>query len=326
MANKPLKSIKFPGLNDTYTVPEVDATLATTGAAADAKKVGDEINDLKADLNKHVLAPNPSEYNNLVANLAGQNIIAVVTLNAGWEDIPVTGMLVNTQYSQNYDIQTIYDTSKAGNVVTYRTVNRLTKVPFTEWKTVGGSGLSDDAKSALLACFDNVAWASANGRQLYNNLRIALGYAQYPAISAKYEPGHHVVRAGDDITSLKEYITVTYYADASSSGIEIDASNYSVSGNLSVGLNTLTVSYNNLIDTISVTAEQNDIPSAYTPYDYIGTRSEEELATIPTFEQITSAKRLKLSASVPRNTVYLPLKNYSDLWGMNYEFNADHFR
>lgn len=52
MANKPLKSIKFPGLNDTYTVPEVDATLATTGAAADAKKVGDEISDLKADLSE----------------------------------------------------------------------------------------------------------------------------------------------------------------------------------------------------------------------------------------------------------------------------------
>lgn len=52
MANKPLKSIKFPGLTDTYTVPEVDATLTTQGAAADAKKVGDEINDLKADLNR----------------------------------------------------------------------------------------------------------------------------------------------------------------------------------------------------------------------------------------------------------------------------------
>lgn len=52
MANKPLKSIKFPGLNDTYTVPEVDATLATTGAAADAKKVGDEISDIKADLSE----------------------------------------------------------------------------------------------------------------------------------------------------------------------------------------------------------------------------------------------------------------------------------
>ena len=50
MANKPLKSIKFPGLSDTYTVPEVDDTLAITGAAADAKKAGDEISDIKADL------------------------------------------------------------------------------------------------------------------------------------------------------------------------------------------------------------------------------------------------------------------------------------
>ena len=50
MANKPLKSIKFPGLSDTYTVPEVDATLTGTGKAADAKKVGDEVSALKADL------------------------------------------------------------------------------------------------------------------------------------------------------------------------------------------------------------------------------------------------------------------------------------
>ena len=43
MANKPLKSIKFPGLSDTYTVPEIDNTLSVTGKAADAKKVGDEL-------------------------------------------------------------------------------------------------------------------------------------------------------------------------------------------------------------------------------------------------------------------------------------------
>lgn len=43
MANKPLQSIKFPDLPDTYTIPVVDSTLAVSGAAADAKKTGDEL-------------------------------------------------------------------------------------------------------------------------------------------------------------------------------------------------------------------------------------------------------------------------------------------
>ena len=53
MANKPLKYIKFPGLDDTYTVPQVDSTLAVQGAAADAKETGDrftQTNDALLDL------------------------------------------------------------------------------------------------------------------------------------------------------------------------------------------------------------------------------------------------------------------------------------
>lgn len=58
MSDITLKSIKFPGLADTYTVPQVDDTLTQAGRPADAKKTGDElvavntdITDLKADLN-----------------------------------------------------------------------------------------------------------------------------------------------------------------------------------------------------------------------------------------------------------------------------------
>ena len=49
MANIPMKDIQFPGLDDTYTFAQVDDTLTTQGKAADAKKTGDEITELKAD-------------------------------------------------------------------------------------------------------------------------------------------------------------------------------------------------------------------------------------------------------------------------------------
>lgn len=47
MANIPLQSISFPGLSDKYTTPVVDNTLTVAGAAADAKKTGDEIGAIK---------------------------------------------------------------------------------------------------------------------------------------------------------------------------------------------------------------------------------------------------------------------------------------
>lgn len=41
MATKPLKTITFEGLEDTYTIPQIDDTLSVTGGAADAKVTGD---------------------------------------------------------------------------------------------------------------------------------------------------------------------------------------------------------------------------------------------------------------------------------------------
>lgn len=42
-----LKSIRFPGLSDTYVIPQVDDTLTQAGRPADAKKVGDELADIR---------------------------------------------------------------------------------------------------------------------------------------------------------------------------------------------------------------------------------------------------------------------------------------
>lgn len=50
MADKPLKSITFPGLADKYMIPEIDSTLTQQGEAADAKKTGDEVSDIRNTL------------------------------------------------------------------------------------------------------------------------------------------------------------------------------------------------------------------------------------------------------------------------------------
>lgn len=50
MADKNLQSFSLPGLPDRYVVPQVDATLSQSGRPADAKKTGDEIDQLMSDL------------------------------------------------------------------------------------------------------------------------------------------------------------------------------------------------------------------------------------------------------------------------------------
>lgn len=94
MANKPLKSVKFPGLGDTYTIPQVDTTLAVTGAAADSKKVGDEITELKADftqLDGKIAAT-------LITNTASG---AIASFPDGADGVPVKDLVVGIEPVQD---------------------------------------------------------------------------------------------------------------------------------------------------------------------------------------------------------------------------------
>ena len=57
MATKPMKTLKLPGLEDTYTFLQNDATLTQSGKAADAKATGDKISDLKSAFNNSIFIP-----------------------------------------------------------------------------------------------------------------------------------------------------------------------------------------------------------------------------------------------------------------------------
>ena len=180
MANKPLKSIQFPGLADTYTVPQVDNTLAVTGAAADAKKTGDEITSIKQDLS---------------------------------EIVP---------------------------------------------------GLSDEAKEALLACFEHVAWIDEHGQDYYDALETALHPSEYPKITAVYTPSGIIYNV-DDVDSIKQNLVVTYFETESDSGTVLSSSQYSLSGVLQAPSCVITAIYQSVMASFTVSVQ--DIYNQY-QWDY----------------------------------------------------------
>lgn len=166
MATKPLKSIKFPNLPDTYTVPQVDNTLTIAGGAADAKAVGDEIDGLKEDLSN--IEP-----------------------------------------------------------------------------------LSEEAKVALLNCFQHVAWIDEHGQGYYDDLYEAL----YPEsnlvrIEAAFNQGTSVIYEDSPLNNLKAYLTVTgFYNDGASKQLR----DYALSGALTPGTSVITATVEGKIATFNVT-------------------------------------------------------------------------
>ena len=118
------------------------------------------------------------------------------------------------------------------------------------------SGITDEVKVALLACFEHVIWNPIDGgRSYYDALESALYPVAYPKIEAVFNSGGNTIYTTASIDSLKQYLTVLYFADASSSGVVVASSDYTLSGTLSVGSNRILVSYQTYTTTFTVFAE-----------------------------------------------------------------------
>ena len=108
------------------------------------------------------------------------------------------------------------------------------------------SGLSEDAKTALLNCFTHVAWTDEHGPMYYGALESALYADSYPRITARFNPGLNVIYTDDTLDSLKQYLTVKYYATRESTGTVVASTDYSLLGTLVEGASTVFVSYSEL--------------------------------------------------------------------------------
>lgn len=108
---------------------------------------------------------------------------------------------------------------------------------------------SEVAKAALLNCFAHVAWIDEHGQVYYDALEAALNDIQ--SISAVYTQSG-TVYATDSLDSLKENLVVTATKPDSTQYVVPD-SKYTLSGTLTIGISTITVTYTNITTSFNVT-------------------------------------------------------------------------
>ena len=114
--------------------------------------------------------------------------------------------------------------------------------------------LSDDIKYALLNIFSKVAYIDGNGQSYYNALESALynneSTAGVSSISAIFSQGQNVIYDSASLNDLRQYLTVTATYDNSSTAT---VSGYTLSGTLSAGTCTITVTFGGKTTTFSAT-------------------------------------------------------------------------
>lgn len=111
--------------------------------------------------------------------------------------------------------------------------------------------LTDEVKTALLACFTRVAWIGDDGQTYYDALSNALNRSRViSSISAIFTQGSATIYDTDELYALKQYLTVTVtYSD----GTTKEVNNYTLSGQLVAGTSTITVAYNKKTTVFNVT-------------------------------------------------------------------------
>jgi hypothetical protein len=118
---------------------------------------------------------------------------------------------------------------------------------------LGAHGFTDAQKNALLACFNNVVWKGTDGDDYYQDLYDAL----YPPATLSYITCAYTqsgtVYNTDTLDSLKSDLVVTAHMN---DGSTRTVTTYTLSGTLTVGTSTITVSYGGKTVTFTVTVTQ----------------------------------------------------------------------
>ncbi len=142
MANIPLKTIKFPGLDDTYTIPQVDATLTNAGQAADAAAT-------KAALGNKADNTDLGTLSNLTTSAKGSAVAAINEINSGLgsvkADLENVDAEINTGISTLNYIEDKNIDATTGDLVDEAGTCVSEKIPYT-WTGNAAFDVGDNTK------------------------------------------------------------------------------------------------------------------------------------------------------------------------------------
>lgn len=127
---------------------------------------------------KFIDIPNPSTYSNLIANINNNQISFITNV---YTDKPGTntGILINSQYSANYNIQIFIE--NISNAIYTRIINKNTHAVYRNWDIVGVSGrainligttIQAECNSDLNNLKNNIIYGVGNGVSDLQNLPV----------------------------------------------------------------------------------------------------------------------------------------------------------
>lgn len=166
------------------------------------------------------------------------------------------------------------------------------------------AGMSDDVKQALLQLANKVAYIDDDGLNYYQSLYNALYPLELSYISCVYTQSN-VVGSGDSINELKTDLVVTaHWSDDTTTTLASTA--YTLSGTLTEGTSTITVTYNGKTTTFNVMV-------SYTAISYIASTGTQYINTGVTMAY-TDETAITLRDDVTENVdmVYFGVKDSSN--------------